>query len=278
VDTCRADCEQGTAAASRADGIVVRQIAGPVLRAQPIRIEDNDPAIEYKHGWHIIEDNPEASGGTYHRRVGANKGVSANPTARLVFEGDEITYFYATSANGGTADVLIDGNLMQTVSYAGSTQNPTFGASVKFDGLGDGEHELLIAYRTGVTYIDAFEIDPGSQPATADASASTTTTITQTSSTVLSGLPGGVASATVFTDTATEEISVVVEGSAKPLTVKILNPAGTLAGSGGSLLEGSTFSGLDAVPATPGLYTIQAIDTAGGSKSIRISIARTVKK
>lgn len=278
VDTCRLDCEQGTAAATRADGIVIRQIAGPVLRAQPIRIEDNDPAIEYRHGWHIIDDDPNASSGIYHRRVGSNKGVNTNPTARLVFEGDEITYFYATSSNGGTADVLIDGTLVQTVSYAGSTQTPTFGASVKFDGLGDGEHELLIKYKTGVAYIDGFEIDPGSQQASADASAPLTTSVTQTTSAVLSGLPGGLTTATVLADTMTEEISVVVEGSVKPLSVKILNPAGALAGSGDALIQGTTFSGLDAAPSIAGLYTVQAIDTLGGSGAIRISIARTVKK
>jgi hypothetical protein len=277
VDTCRSDCEQGTAGATRADGIVVRQIAGPVLRAQPIRLEDNDPAIEYRHGWGTIDD-PNASGGIYHRRVGSNKGAGANPTARLVFEGDEITYFYATSSSGGTADVLIDGIVVKTISYAGSTQKPTFGASAKFDDLGDGKHELVIQYRTGVAYIDGFEIDPGSVPASADSSAPVSNSVTQTTSAVLSGLPGGLATATVLTDAATEEISVVVEGSNKPLTVKLLDSMGTLSGTGGALIQGSTFSGLDAVPAAPGLYTVQAIDTTGGSGSIRISIARTVKK
>ena len=278
VDTCRLDCEQGTAAAARADGIVVRQIAGPVLRAQPIRIEDDDPAIEYRHGWHVIDDDPNASAGTYHRRVGPNQGVSANPTARLVFSGDEITYFYATSATGGTADVLIDGTLMRTVSYAGSSQNPSFTASVKFDDLGDGRHELIIRYRTGVAYIDAFEIDPGSQPASADASAPVVASVTQKTLATLTGLPGAIATASVVADAETEDISIVVEGASTPLKVQLLNSAGSVTATGGALLQGSSLSGLDVVPNGGGLFTVQAIDTTGGSKAIRFSIARTIKK
>jgi hypothetical protein len=276
VDTCRADCEQGEAAASRMDGIVVRQVAGPALRAQPIRIEDTDPAIEYRHGWHLIEDDPDASGSTYHRRVGPNNNIGANPTARLVFRGDEITYFYATSTRGGTADVFIDGALKAAVSYAGGTEEPSFGpsASMKFEGLGEGSHEILIAYRTGIAYVDAFEIDPASTLASADASAPWTRSVTTTSSALLSGLAGAVATATVLADQATEQISVVVEGSPEPLRVQLLAPTGALVASGGALLAGSAASGLDAT-ATDGLYTVQVVDEVGGAGRVQVSIART---
>jgi hypothetical protein len=37
-----------------------------------------------------------------------------------------------------------------------------------------------------------------------------------------------------------------------------------LAGSGGALLQGSPLSGLDAIPAAPGVYTVQVIDSTGG--------------
>jgi hypothetical protein len=276
VDTCRAECEQGTAGATRMDGIVIRQLAGPVLRARPIRIEDDDPAVEYRHGWHLVEGEAGASGGGYHRRVGANKGVGADPSARLVFQGDGITYFYATSTRGGTADVLIDGARKATVSYAGDSEQPSFGpaASIRFEGLGDGTHEIVIAYRTGIAYVDAFEIDPGSTPASADASAALAHSVTQTSSAALSGLAGGVATTTVLSDEATEEVSVIVEGAPSPLLVRLLDPAGALVASGGALLAGSAASGVDAA-ATAGLYTVQVVDTAGGAGALQISIART---
>ncbi len=277
VDTCDAACEQFGNPAGGMDGIVVRQTAGPALRAEPVRIEDDDPAVEYKGGWHRKQD-AGASGGGYHRRAGAkNGGGAADPTARLVFAGDAITYFYATVEGGGTADVLIDGALAGTVSFAGASAEPAFGAAVTFDGLGEGAHEIVVAHRSGLAYLDAFEIDPASRPAAADASAPLSRSVTTTSATVLSGLPGGTVTATVAADAATEEISVVVEGSGRPLVVQLVGPTGALAGSGGALVEGLALSGLDAAAAVPGTYVVQVIDPLGGSRDVAISAARTVR-
>jgi hypothetical protein len=278
VDTCDAACDQFGTPASGMDGIVIRQTAGPALRAQPLRIEDTDPAIEYQGGWHR-KDDADASGGTYHRRVGAkNGGGGPNPTARLVFAGDEVTYIYATSTGGGTADVSIDGQLVQTVSFAGTTSEPAFGASATFDGLGEGTHEIVVAHRSGIAYLDAFEIDPASRPAAADASAALTGSVTTTSTALLSGLPGGLTSTTVVADAATAEISVVVEGGSQPLLVKLLGPSGSLLASGGALVGGLTLSGADGVAAVPGVYVVQVVDTLGGSQDVEISIAKTVRR
>ncbi|HEX9945842.1 MAG TPA: hypothetical protein VGG03_27865 [Thermoanaerobaculia bacterium] len=276
VDTCDDGCERFGNPATQMDGIVVRQVAGPSLRAKPIRVEDSDPAIEYRAGWHRRED-AHASGGTYHRRVGGNSGTGVNPTARLVFAGDAVTYLYATASGGGTADVFIDGRLARTVSFAGATAEPAFGAAVRFDGLGEGSHEIVVAYRTGIAYLDAFEIDPASSSASADAAAPLTRSVTQVSPALLSGLPGAVATTTVAADPATQEISVVVEGSGKPLSVRLLGPTGSLVASGGSLLNGQALSGLDAPAVTAGIYTVQVVDALGGAKSVQISVARTVK-
>jgi hypothetical protein len=276
TDTCDDNCDRCATAAAGMDGIAVRQTGGPALRAQPIRIEDTDEAIEYKGGWHRV-DAAGASGGSYHRRAGSKNGVGADPTARLVFAGDAVTYLYATSTAGGSADVFLDGRLAGTVSYAGSTIEPAFGAAVTFDELGEGSHEIVIAYRTGVAYVDAFEIAPASGPAAADAAAAASRSLTRVTRAVLTGLPGASATATVVADLATREISVVVEGSSHALAVRLLDPLGVLAGSGGALLQGSPLSGLDAVPAAPGVYTVQVIDPAGGTGAIRISVAETMR-
>ena len=191
VDTCDAACETYGGAAGRMDGIVVRQTGGPPLRTPPLRIEDTDPAIEYAGGWHR-KDAAGASGGSYHRRVGGkNGGGGANPTARLVFEGSAITYFYATSSAGGTADVSIDGALARTVSFAGPTAEPAFGGSATFDGLDDGPHEIVVAHRSGIATLDAFEIAPARGTAGADESAPLTRSLTELRAGTLSGLPGG---------------------------------------------------------------------------------------
>ena len=81
-----------------------------------------------------------------------------------------------------------------------------------------------------------------------------------------------------MTDAATEELSVVVAGSAKPLLVRLVGPGGGLLASGGALLSGSALSGLDAKPALAGVYTVQVIDQLGGAKAIEISVAKTVRR
>ena len=275
VDTCNADCDVVGTAASGMDGVVVRQVAGPALRAEPLTIEDTDPAVEYRRGWHL-RDDPGASGGTYHRRVGSPSGNGAGPTARLVFEGDGVTFFYATSDRGGAAEVRIDGQSVGTVSFAGATAAPAFGASTTWDGLGEGSHEIVVEHVSGIAYVDAFEIDPASGPAAADESAPLAISLTEVTTETLSGLPGAAVLATVLVDDATDEISVVVEGGANALQVLLLDPLGRLVASGGALLSGGSLSGVDLGPPTAGLHTIQVTDTTGGTGAVEISVARTV--
>jgi hypothetical protein len=100
--------------------------------------------------------------------------------------------------------------------------------------------------------------------------------VTQVTRAALSGLPGAVATATVVADLATRELSVVVEGADHALSVRLLDPLGALAASGGALLEGSGISGLDALPAVPGVYSVQVIDPKGGARAVEISVAKTV--
>ncbi len=279
VDTCDANCEQCATAADGMDGIVVRQLAGPALHAQPIVIEDTDPAIEYQGGWHLRQA-ADASAGTYHRRVGPkNGGIGANPTARLVFEGDAITYRYATASGGGTADVLIDGALVQTVSYAGSGADPSFGAEATFDELGDGTHEIRVEYRSGIAFLDGFEIAPASGPAETDESAPLARSVTQLTAATFNGaLPGATATVTTPIDAVTEEISVVVEGASAPLIVRLLGPLGQLLASGGALLDGFAASGLDGLPAGAGSYTVKVINPLPGGGTVEVSVARTVRE
>ncbi len=276
VDTCDANCEQCATAADGMDGLVVRQLAGPALHAQPIRVEDTDPAIEYRGGWHRRED-AAASGGTYHRRVGPKNGGGANPTVRLVFEGDAISYLYATASGGGTADVFIDGAFAQTVSYAGGGAQPAFGSVVTFDGLGEGSHEIRIEYRSGIAFLDAFEIAPASGPAAADAAAPLARSVTEVTAATFSGvLPGAIATVAVPVEAADEEVSVVVAGSSAPLVVRLLDGLGTLLASGGALLDGLATSGLDALPAGPGTHTVQVVNPLAGGGMVEVSVARTV--
>ncbi len=69
------------------------------------------------------------------------------------------------------------------------------------------------------------------------------------------------------------DVSVLVQGSAAPLTVKLLDPLGNLIGTGGVLISGFTASGLDAPVSTPGTYTAQILGL-GLTDKVTVSIVR----
>lgn len=238
-------------------------------------IDDADPAIEYRRGWHRIE-NGNASNGGYHRRMGRGAG-GQSVTARLVFEGDSITYFFATSEQGGSADVFINGVQAATVDYAGTAPGdaPEFGHSITFDDLGEGQHEILIEHDAGAVYIDGFEIrshDDGG----ADASAAQTRTVTSTATGQVGGVESLLMEKTVDVTAEDEWLSVVIEGDTDQVSVELLDPLGAAIGEGAALLGGSAGPvGFDIEPALEGPYTVQVLGSLDSTANVAISIART---
>ncbi len=236
-------------------------------------VDDADPLVEYHAGWHRRND-ARASHGGYHRRMGNGNG--AQPFARVVFDGDSVTYFYVKSNIGGTADILIDGQLRETLSYGPGGQgqeNPTFGHSRTYAGLGGGSHELRIQHRSGAVYVDGFDF-PCAAGEGADPSAAAAHSVTQT--TTASSSEGPVITRQIAVDALTQHVSVVVEGSLVPLTVSLLDPAGLLLASSGALIPGLTVSGVDVAVGQPGTYTIRIPNPLGAFTQIGISTARTV--
>lgn len=238
-----------------------------------VEIDDSDVAVEYKGGWHLRESS-SASNGAYHRRLGNGNN---KPTARVTFNGNEISYFYVQSNMGGSANIFIDGILRETLSYGASQsgpENPTFGHSRTYSGLGTGAHQLVIEHVSGAVYVDGFSFgcNPG---AGADASAAAYHSETEVNQT--SGNQGLVWHKTIQLGANDREISVVVEGAALPVTVQLLDPKGLLLASGGALIQGLSASGLDANISKAGNYTVKIPSVPAGSQIIQISIARTVQ-
>jgi subtilisin family serine protease len=246
----------------------------PVDPPSMTEIDDADPAVEYRRGWHRV-DNVDASFGGFHRRMGA-AGGGEPPSARLVFEGSSITYHYATSRQGGSADVFIDGEFMATVDYAGDAPGdaPAFGHAIGFEDLGEGRHELLIVFRSGAVYVDGFVITSDGHGG-ADATAAETRSSTSAGDHQISGLTTSVILQTVDVGPDDEWLSVVVESSAA-VTVGLLDPLGTLIASGEQLVPASNAQGLDLAPLLAGPYTVQVTGAAGSSGNVRISITRTI--
>lgn len=238
-------------------------------------VDDADPAVEYRKGWHRREDMAASNGG-YHRRMG-NASGGEPPTARLVFEGDEITYFYGRSSQGGSSDVFIDGDLEVMVDYSGSAPGnaPEFGHSVTFDDLGDGSHEILIVFRSGVAYVDGFEIVSNGDGGP-DESAAETSSETGTSTGTLQFPDNTVLTRTVNVGPDDEWLSVVVDGAPGLVSVNLLDGLGNLSAVGEQLLVGAGAIGFDVDSPPSGTYTVQVLGNPLSPTNVEISVSRTI--
>jgi hypothetical protein len=235
-----------------------------------VAIDDGDRAVEYKNGWHKKTD-ARASGGRYTQRTGKNTGGGSTPTARVVFTATSVTYSFVKTPDAGTAHVYIDGVLRETIAYGSGSGAPTFGHSRTYAGLALAPHELELVHGSGVVTVDGFTFGcgGGANPAAAESRSETST------STGTSG-EGPVLQRTVEVGPLDRDVSVVVTGSAVPLTVSLLDPAGHVIASGEALIGGLTVSGLDKPVSAPGTYRVRVVNLPGAFDTIQISIARTV--
>jgi hypothetical protein len=142
-------------------------------------IEDDATQIAYSRGWHTgIAGNATAG----HFRYGSGR-ISATLTFTVpAGQFGAVTYNYAKSPKGGTAEVFLDGASQGTLSFAGplgDTRNPQFGFSQRYPNLQGGNHTLQIRV-SGLGYVDSFVLEHSSSNATPSANPGTTTTNTAT--------------------------------------------------------------------------------------------------
>jgi hypothetical protein len=131
-------------------------------------VEDNDPHIAYSNGWHSIS-NPSASAGHYALNEGGNNQHNAVLSFDDTAPAGSVTYFFATSPKGGSAEIFLDNADMGAVSYngpTGSNRSPVFGASKSFSygpTMG-GHHTLEIRPIHDGVYIDGFCLAASAMP------------------------------------------------------------------------------------------------------------------
>src|SRR4030081_461599 len=96
--------------------------------------------MEFDNGWHG-GDNPTATGGHYRYNVNqGNQPHGMRLKFNLTSNTGKLIYRYATSQNGGTADVYINGTFATTISYKGSSGVHNSGAhTFETRSRGDGE-------------------------------------------------------------------------------------------------------------------------------------------
>ena len=222
-------------------------------------IEDNDSRITYANGWHLVQNSGASDG---HFRLQSGKG-----NAVLSFNVDagpgNITYFYATSKNGGSADILLDGVSQGSVNYnssGGSLQSPVFGPSVSYGGLSAGAHTLEIRPIKGAVYVDGFRLDNASSNAQPSSGPGSTTSSINT-------LSAGQELLQNFTaGSGTQAISVVAATStAVPLKLVLISPSGAILNS---VDASSGVVVIDLPVSQQGTYIIKEVNVSLGAVEV----------
>jgi hypothetical protein len=245
------------------------------VNGPPIAIEDNDSRIAYSNGWHLINSSAASDG---HFRY--HSGNSQQHFARLDFDvpagnNGSITYSFAKSPKGGSADIYVDGAFKQTISYAGSvgsTQQPEFKADykVQFTGLVAGAHRLEIKNLSGVVYLDRFTLEnsiSNAQPASGPGNT------TNQSNSVSAGQS---ASKQYQLQSGSQEISIVAESNLNvPFKLLLVDPSGltlqTVDAVGGTAV-------LDRPVTQSGLYVIKVVNLSLGPLQITTTATPLVKR
>ncbi len=137
-----------------------------------------------------------------------------------------ITYAFAKSTKGGTADVYLDGQFKQAVNFAGSTgsmQSPEFKTEyqLSFGNLVAGAHKLEIKNMSGVVYLDRFVLVSSSSSAQPPSGPGATSNQSGSAA-------GGQASSSSYAMPAnSQEVSIVAESSVNvPFKLLLVDPKG----------------------------------------------------
>lgn len=236
-------------------------------------IEDDDASITYTDGWHTLSDSNASQG---HFRM--HSGKSPDHSAKFTFNvaagrTGKVTYFYATSPKGGSAEIFIDGVSRGTVSYAGSagsTKAPQFGAKAEFANLSSGSHTFEIRNMSGVVYVDRFCIESGSSSGTASSGPGATTT----SSSSLGGAQEAASQISVPANA--QSISVVAEATPQVgVQVVLISPTGL------TLATADTSSGLAVIsqPVTQGgVYLLKTVNLSLGPVEVWSAVTPRVTR
>jgi hypothetical protein len=222
-------------------------------------IEDDDSRIAYSNGWHLLSDTNASAG---HFRMGSGKS-----TASLTFtvpsnQFGSITYNYAKSTKGGTAEIFLDGVSQGTISFAGplgTMRNPQFGFSQGSGSLQPGQHTFEIR-GNGVSYLDNFVLQSSSSNAQPSSG------------------PGPTSAGTSNLTLGQELVSqITLPNNAQAISIVAEAPNGMLVrvglvdATGISLATADTSSGLAVInqPLTHGgIYLIKTVNLSAGPVSV----------
>jgi hypothetical protein len=220
---------------------------------------EDDPHAAYSRGWHARSD-PDARDGRFRFNTGADAshGVSF---ALDVPEGatGALVYHFARSPRGGTADVYVDGVFRETIGYGGpngTTRDPEFGSSARYDGLAPGAHTFELRNVRGVAYVDGFCLESAFGAGMAPSGPGATSSAVST----LGALQTALQSVSVAAGADSISVAAVSEAGGS-FRVVLASPAGTVLATAPSA-DGVAV--IEVPIAQAGLFTVQSVNLGTG--------------
>ncbi len=209
----------------QSNGLGLFRAFDPVTTISTTQIEDDDARIAYSNGWHLIKDSNASAG---HFRLNNSKDTTY--FARLSFDvtgqKGSITYNYAKSTKGGSAEVVLDGVSKGVVNFKGTQgtmRAPEYGYNVKFDGLSKGAHTLELRNIVGSVYVDGFTLESATTNSTPFSGPGKTTSSTNTVN------AGSELLQSVNVEQGATALSVIAESNA-PIRLVVVDPSGSILG------------------------------------------------
>ena len=173
----------------------------------------------------------------------------------------KITYYYAKSTKGGSADLYLDGLYRSTISYKGSIgklNDPEFNEAYKvaLEGLVSGTHVLELRNTKDGVYVDRFCMESSSSSASPAAGPG------NTASSSNNVLPGQSLLQSVTLPATAQGISVVAETTPDlPIQLVLLSPTGTVVGTSKSL---NGVASITRSVGQSGVYVIKVVNVGVG--------------
>jgi hypothetical protein len=185
----------------------------------------------------------------------------------------KLTYHYATSPKGGTAEIFLDGVSKGTINYAGSqgsTRAPEFGKQIVFADLGPGQHTFEIKNMKDAVYVDRLCLDSAASTGNATSGPGQTTEQNKNVN------AGQQLSNSLSIDSSATAISVVAEtGNNLPIKLLLLDPSGSI------LTTTDNSSGLAVISAPVsqvGTYVLKVINLNVGPVQVWTASTPTLKR
>jgi hypothetical protein len=235
-------------------------------------LEESDSRIAYTDGWHAV-DSANAAGGHFHFHAGSSPTHSASLTFNVAAgKTGKLTYSYATSTKGGSAEVVLDGT-SRTISYLGTTggmKDPVFGMTTEFADLAPGAHTLQIKNMTGAVYVDRFCLESSSsnsQPASGPGPTTTNSLSLGAGQVSTSNLP--------IAPGATAISAVAVANGNVPIKLVLLSPSGLTLQTVDSV---SGVAVLTAPVSASGSYTVKVVNVSLGPVQVWTAATPTMTR